>query len=195
MRIPLFPLNAVLFPGGALPLRVFEARYMDMVTRCLREEAYFGICLIAEGKEVGQAAVPHSIGTLARIVDCDMAQQGILNIDVRGEARFRIIDRQVLDSGLQTAEVEIIKDESPLPLPESMQDLLPLMRIILGEAGSKVPTPHRLDDAVWIGNRYAELLPISALAKQKLMELEDGLLRIDTIHKYLAQKGLLTARN
>lgn len=190
-EIPLFPLNTVLFPGGYLPLRVFEQRYMDMATQCLRDSTSFGICLISSGQEVGKPAVPHEIGTLAQIGDWDMPQLGVLNIKVHGLQRFRILKRRSESSGLQVAEIELIDNEPAMRLPSALSRMQPLMRIILADAGDVVPTPHFLDDAVWLGNRYAELLPISLLAKQKLMEIDDSLLRIETIHQYLDQKGLL----
>lgn len=190
-EIPLFPLKAVLFPGGHLPLRVFEQRYMDMVTEAMRENTQFGINLIVEGQEVGKPAVPHEIGTLARIGEWDMPQLGVLNVKVRGEQRFRILERRVDDAGLQLARIEMIPDEPPMTLPSGLRRLQPLMRLILADAGDAVPAPHLLDDAVWLGNRYAELLPISLLAKQKLMELDDTLLRVETIYRYLEQKSLL----
>lgn len=189
--IPIFPLNAVLFPGGHLPLRVFEQRYMDMATRCLKDGSSFGVCLIAEGQEVGQPAVPHAVGTLATIGEWDMEQLGVLNLTALGGQRFRILEKRIEASGLQYASIELIDDEPPQPLPQDMQRLQPLMRVILGDARNRVPLPHLLNDTVWMGNRFAELLQISLLAKQKLMELEDALLRVDTIYKYLAQKGLL----
>ena len=191
MVIPLFPLNAVLFPGGYLPLRVFEQRYMDMVTHALRDGTNFGICLIASGQEVGQPAVPQDIGTIARIGEWDMQQLGVLSIKVHGEQRFRILERRTESSGLQVAEVELIDNEPPLQLPDSLSRLVPLMRVILTDAGDAVPTPHLLDDAVWLGNRFSELLPISLMAKQKLMELDDSLMRVETIYRYLEQKSLL----
>lgn len=195
MEIPLFPLNAVLFPGGYLPLRVFEQRYMDMVTHALRDGTSFGICLITSGQEVGQPAIPQDVGTIARIGDWDMQQLGVLSIKVHGEQRFRILERRTESSGLQIAEVETIPNEAPLRLPATLTRLQPLMRVILADAGDAVPMPHRLDDAVWLGNRYAELLPISLMAKQKLMELDDSLLRVETIYQYLEQKGLLRQDN
>lgn len=195
MNLPLFPLNAVLFPGGHLSLRVFEQRYMDMVSHAMRSGADFGICLIASGQEVGQPAQPHEIGTIAHIDDWDMPQLGMLNIKVHGVQRFRILERRTEESGLQQATVALIPNEAPLHLPDKLARLQPLMRVILADAGDAVPPPHPLDDAVWLGNRYAELLPISLLAKQKLMELDDSLLRVETIYQYLEQKGLLSQNN
>jgi Lon protease-like protein len=192
-EIPLFPLNAVLFPGGLLPLRIFEQRYMDMVTACIKNNTQFGVCLIADGQEVGKPAVPHEIGTLAQINegDWDMPQLGVLSIKARGTQRFRILERRTENSGLQLAKIELIENEPPMRLPSTMARMMRLMGVILADAGDAVPEPHLLDDAVWIGNRYAELLPISQLAKQKLMELDDTLLRVETIYRYLEQKELL----
>jgi uncharacterized protein len=195
VEIPLFPLNAVLFPGGFLPLRVFEQRYMDMVTHALRDGTNFGICLIASGQEVGQPAVPQEVGTIARIGEWDMQQLGVLSIKVHGEQRFRILERRTESSGLQMAQIELIANEAALQLPAKLARLQPLMRVILADAGEAVPPPHPLDDAVWLGNRYAELLPISLMAKQKLMEIDDSLLRVETIYQYLEQKGLLRQDN
>ena len=195
MNLPLFPLNAVLFPDGLLSLRVFEQRYMEMVSHAMRDGTDFGICLIASGQEVGQPAQPHEIGTIARISDWDMQQLGMLNIKVRGVQRFRILEQRTEASGLLQATVEPIPNEVPLHLPAKLARLQPLMRVILADAGDAVPPPHPLDDAVWLGNRYAELLPISLLAKQKLMELDDSLLRVETIYQYLEQKGLLSQNN
>jgi Lon protease-like protein len=111
MQIPIFPLNTVLFPGGVLPLRVFEARYMDMTRECMRKGAPFGVCLIREGREVGAAAVPHTIGCLANIADWDMQQLGLLQLRTLGGSRFRILSQQIAGNGLITAEVELLADE------------------------------------------------------------------------------------
>ena len=99
-RVPIFPLNTVLFPGGLLPLRVFEARYMDMTRECLKRNEPFGVCLIRQGSEVGAPAVPEGVGCLAKIQECDMQQQGILNLKTRGSQRFRILERQTSTQGL-----------------------------------------------------------------------------------------------
>src|SRR5262245_12319732 len=114
LEIPLFPLNAVLFPGGLLPLRIFEQRYMDMVKVCLKEEKPLGICLLAEGQEVGDAATPHNVGTVATIAEWDMLQLGVLSIKARGGQRFRILERRSEASGLQYATVELVAAERPI---------------------------------------------------------------------------------
>lgn len=117
LQIPLFPLNTVLFPGGVLPLHIFEQRYLDMAALCMREARPFGICLIVSGKEAGGAAEPHPVGTLARITDWEMEQLGILQVSTLGGQRFRILDTTVSAENLLQAAVEVIADDGPLPLP------------------------------------------------------------------------------
>ncbi len=189
--LPLFPLNAVLFPDGRLSLRVFEARYMDMVSRCLRENSSFGVCLIAAGSEVGEAAVPHLVGTEACIEEYGMEEQGILSIVVRGLRRFYIEDHEVEPDGLLNARVRRLAEPATLPVPEAQAELLPLLRAIAAEPGRSLPQPHRFDDAAWVGARYIELLPVPLLAKQRLLELEDVLSRLEIIQQFLHQRGLL----
>lgn len=192
VRLPLFPLNAVLFPQGKMSLRIFEVRYLDMIARCMKADAPFGICLIAEGEEVGTPAIPHKVGTEARIVDWDMSEPGILGLTVRGGRRFRILEQVADDSGLLTGIVEWFDEAEQLPPGEDHQALLPLLQIILNDAGEhRIPRPHALDDAAWVGYRYAEVLPIQPLARQRLLELEDADLRLAIIGEYLEQQGLL----
>lgn len=189
--LDLFPLNAVLFPEGRLPLRVFEARYMDMVSRCLREGRQFGVCAIASGREVGDPAVPHRVGTEARIVECDMSQAGILNVVARGERRFRILAHEVQADGLLTGTVAWLADPAGCPVPDAQADLVPLLEAMLGQLGERVARPYRFDDAGWVGARYAELLPISRAARQALLELDDVVSRLEIIQTFLRQRRLL----
>ena len=199
MIIPLFPLRSVLFPGGRLPLRIFEQRYMDMAKVCLKESTSFGICLIAEGDEVARAgqkpAAPHGVGTLAHIAAWDMQQLGVLEIIAQGGERFRLRRHWVEDSGLLRGEVELIADPAVLPVPGAYARLVPLLRAIVAEMAATAPnapaTPHRFFDAGWLGMRYAEVLPIPVAAKQKLLELEDGISRLEIIYRFLESKGLL----
>jgi Lon protease-like protein len=192
LEIPLFPLNTVLFPGGVLPLRIFEQRYFDMAAACMKEACAFGICLIAAGEEAGRVAEPHPVGTLARITDWEMEQLGILQLTVRGELRFRILEKTLGANNLLRATVEIINDDGPLPVPLERQRLLPLLRRIAGDMGpSRIPEPHRFDDAEWVGFRITEILPVQNLAKQKLLELEDPISRLEILEKFLDQRKLL----
>lgn len=191
VSLPLFPLNTVLFPDGLLPLRVFEARYMDMVGRCLRERASFGVCLIAAGPEVGEAAIPHPVGTEASIEHCDMTEPGVLSIVVRGGRRFRIEDHAVERDGLLTGTVRWLPPLAVEPVPPAQAELLPLLRAIAGDLGDRLPEPHHFDDAAWVGARYAELLPIPMVARQKLLELDDVVSRLEIVQQFLRQRGLL----
>lgn len=193
LDIPLFPLNTVLFPGGILQLKVFEQRYMNMATACLKDKTPFGVCLIAKGSETGEAAEPHAIGTLADIVHCDMEQLGILLLTVRGGRRFRIAAHHAGgDQGIR-ATVTLLPEETAQPVPASRERLLPFLQRIIGDLGrERVPEPHHLDDAEWVGCRITEVLPIQNLAKQKLLELEDPLVRLEILEKYLDQRQLLS---
>lgn len=196
LDLPLFPLRAVLFPGGALPVKIFEQRYMDMAAASLKDETPFGICLIAEGAEVAQPgaepAVPHDVGTLARIVEWDMAQLGVLQVVVQGEERFRILARHNEPSGLTRAEVAFLEPEPVQKIPTDYARLVPLLRAVVDDLGDRgPPKPHRFFDAAWVGYRWCEVLPIPLLARQKLLELEDSVSRLQIIFRFLAQKGLV----
>lgn len=189
--IPLFPLNTVLFPGGRLALRIFEQRYLDMATACMKDQIPFGVCLIAAGDEVGGAAEPHAVGTLAEIASCDMEQLGVLLVGVRGGQRFRIAESR-REAGLLRARIDILPEPSQA-VPAERGRLLPLLRRIVGEGGeARFPAPHRFDDAGWVGCRLTEILPVQNLAKQKLLELDDPLIRLEILEKYLEQKNLLS---
>jgi uncharacterized protein len=193
-RIPLFPLNAVLFPGGLLPLRVFEARYMDMTRDCLRNERPFGVCLIREGREVGAPATPESIGCLARIMEWDMQQLGVLHLKTLGGQRFRILSSEVGAQGLVLADVELVPPEEAIPLPARFAACTRLLARVIEEQDRPVfAEPHELDNAVWVGYRLAEILPVPSAAKQKLLELDDCLARLDILQRFLEQRGLTGA--
>ena len=192
LRIPLFPLNTVLFPGGLQPLKIFEQRYLDMAAACMKDNSPFGICLIDKGGEVGRAAVPHGVGTLATITNWEMEQLGILMITAQGGRRFRILETQIGDGHLLEGTVELLAEASPTPLPPERERLLPLLQRIVGDLGpERIPEPHRYDDAEWVGYRITEVLPIQNLAKQKLLELDDPLARLEILEKYLSQRKLL----
>lgn len=191
LTIPLFPLQTVLFPGGALPLKIFEQRYMDMAKACLKAEAPFGVCLIAQGQEVGAAAEPHAVGTLARIATWDMAQLGVLQVVAHGGERFRVLRHWAEPSGLVQGEIELLPEPPPQQVPADCAGLVTLLRAIvadLAEAGP--PPPHRYDDAAWVGRRYGEVLPIPNAARQMLLELDDAAALLAIVKKYLVQKKL-----
>jgi Lon protease-like protein len=191
-EIALFPLNAVLFPGGVLSLKVFEQRYLDMAAACMKDGTPFGVCLIASGKEVGKTALPHKVGTLAHIDSGDMPQLGILMLEVRGGRRFRIVSQVTQPDGLLRAQVELLDEPARQAVPAAQQSLLPLLQKIAGDLGpAKMPEPHVFDDAAWVGYRLTEVVPVQQLAKQKLLELQDPLSRLEILHTYLAQRKLV----
>jgi Lon protease-like protein len=181
----------VLFPGGLLPLRIFEQRYMEMAKACLRDDQPFGVSLIRTGAEVGPAAVPEDIGCLARIVSWDMQQLGMLHISVRGEDRFAILRREVLADGLMRAEVELRPADDDCVLPDEFLACARLLRLVIEEHGARqIEAPFRFDSSSWVGSRLAEILPVPLAARQKLMELGDARERLEILHKYLVQHGL-----
>jgi len=192
LEIPLFPLSGVLLPGGVLSLKVFEQRYLDMTAACMKDRTPFGVCLIASGKEVGETAVPHTIGTLAHIDRGDMPQLGILMLDVHGGRRFRIVAQSTQPDGLLRAEVELIDEPPKQAVPEAQQALLPLLRKVASDLGpEKMREPHDFDDAAWVGYRLTEIVPVQSLAKQKLLELDDPVSRLEILFTYLSQRKLL----
>lgn len=191
VELPIFPLHSVLFPGGALSLKVFEQRYVDLMTACMKEQQPFGVCLIAEGSEVGAPALPHAVGVAAHIGDWDMVQLGVLNIKALGTQRFRILRYEPDAHGVIRADVAMLQD-AHVDIPAALQDIIPLLRAIAVDAGEqRVLPPLRFDDADWVGYRFAELLPISPLARYKLLELDDPLSRLEIIRKFLLQRGLV----
>src|SRR5574343_706254 len=192
LDIPIFPLNTVLFPGGVQPLKIFEQRYLDMAAACMKAASPFGICLIDKGNEVGEAATPHVLGTLASIADWEMEQLGILLVTTRGGRRFRIIDSHVDDDKLLRAKVELLPEPGAVALPPERRRLLPLLRRVVADLGAeRIPEPHDYDNALWVGYRITEVLPIQNLAKQKLLELDDPLARLEILEKFLDQRQLL----
>ena len=193
-NVPIFPLNTVLFPGGLLPLRVFEARYMDMARDCLKRDQPFGVCLIREGSEVGAPAVPEEVGCLAKILECDMQQQGILNIKTHGGQRFRILERRTGTQGLTSADIELIPPEASAAVPDEFTFCARLLEMVVADQGKPIfAEPHAFDDASWVGYRLAEILPVPLVAKQKLLELDDSLGRLSILQRFLEGKGLAQA--
>lgn len=177
-ELPLFPLGTVLFPDGRLGLRVFEARYLDMVSRCLREDGTFGICLIRDGSEVGQAASPCEIGTEAHIVDWERDDEGLLGLTVRGLRRFRIITTQVQPDNLLLGEVEWFADE-PEALPAEYMPLSDLLWQLLQRVEPDRTSDGELfSDAAWVSYRLAECLPLQPEQSQAVLAEPDALVRL-----------------
>jgi len=192
LEIPLFPLSGVLFPGGILSLKVFEQRYLDMAAACMKDHTPFGVCLIAKGKEVGETAVPHAVGTLAHIDRGDMPQLGILMLDVHGGRRFRVVSQSTQPDGLLRATVDLFDERPKQAVPAAQRALLPLLMKVASDLGpEKMPEPRDFEDAAWVGYRLTEIMPVQSLAKQKLLELDDPISRLEILFTYLAQRKLV----
>ena len=181
-QLPLFPLQTVLLPGGPLQLQVFEARYLDMVGRCMRTGMPFGVVRIVEGSEAGAISDIAAIGTSARIVDFQTLEDGLLGILCQGERRFRIHARSQLADGLNCAEVEWLEEAGRVCVPERLQPLVPLLREALGQLKTigRFMAPD-YEDACWVGYRIAELLPLDQKLLQRLLESDDPIARLDLL--------------
>lgn len=191
-ELPLFPLHTVLFPGGPLPLRLFETRYLDMVSRCLKRNEGFGVCLIERGEESGPAHT-FQVGTAARIHDWSIGPDGLLNVLVLGERRFRLTGVRTQHDGLNVGELEWLEDEPAVALPESAVPLAELLRRLLAAVGERYAAVEpRYGDSTWVGYRLAELLPIPLRQRQYLLEISDARLRLDilvTLVRALSEAG------
>ena len=186
IQIPLFPLHTVLFPGGPLPLRVFEARYLDMISDCMKKNSGFGVCLISQGREIGEAATTQGMGTLAKITDWHMRHDKLLGITINGQQRFHIASVKVQPNQLSVARVELIQDEPEIELPDDYLPLLDVLRRLLDQAGHHYEAlPRKYGDANWVSFRLSELLPISMQKKQHLLEMDDPMKRLEFIYSLL----------
>ena len=189
--VPIFPLQTVLFPGSLLPLRIFEARYMDMAKACLKDGSLFGVCLIKEGAEVGAPAVPEPVGCLARIAECDMEELGILKVKAEGLERFRIVSSQTTAQGLVVGEIERLEPEPAGEAPGLDESAEFLRKAIIGIVESRFAAPFRFEDPSWVSFRLAEILPLRNDVKQKLLELTDATLRLGVLHQVLKKQQLI----
>jgi uncharacterized protein len=179
MTIPLFPLNAVVFPDGEMQLRIFEPRYIDMVSECLRIGSGFGVCLIREGEEAGESSDFIPIGTYVKIIDWDQMEDGLLGITIKGEKRFKVLKSEVQKDNLCIGEV-LWLDEYDGLLPDSYQSFSDLLK----EIGNRyelsfLTESERFNEANWVSERLADLLPFEMSAKQELLEMDNALHRFD----------------
>ncbi len=185
MQVPLFPLNTVLFPGGPLPLRIFEARYVDMVSNCLKNEAPFGVLLIRDGGETGPATT-HEIGTLARIVDWYQGSDGLLGVTAVGEQRFRLLGSHRQDDGLNVGEIELLDQEPATQLPDEYREMATILAGVLDDLGRLYESLERhMDDAGWVTSRFVEILPIDLEQKQRCLEHSNPEERLRIVQKLL----------
>jgi len=179
----------VLFPGGRLPLRIFEQRYLEMAKLCLKNQSPFGVCLIRAGAEVGAPATPAEVGTLARIASWDMPQLGLLQVTALGERRFRILERRVQPDGLAIGSIELLGEETDAPIEGAFTDLVRLLERVLEQHPGLAEHPHRLDSCAWVSARLAELLPLPLDAKQTLLELDDARMRLERLSALIRPAG------
>ena len=199
VRLPLFPLHTVLFPGGRLPLRIFEQRYIEMAKACLRDEASFGVCLITRGDEVARpkgAAPPEfaAIGTLARIRAWDMPELGILHVTAQGATRFSVQATAIQANGLIVGEATPIPAEPAVATGDAQRPLAQLLELLVARIGAQhFPDERAFDDATWVGYRLAELLPLPLSIKQSMLEMNDAEVRLAVLRRFLEQQGLLQA--
>jgi len=194
----LFPLQAVLFPSGRLSLKIFEARYLDLIGTCLREQQPFGVVMLRSGHEVRRTedhVAFEPIGTLAELIDVDSDTPGILHVTCRGGSRFSVQDARQRSDGLWLAHVASVADDVPTA-PSAAQHatvrgLQEAIASLKAQGVAPFLEPFRLDDAGWVANRWCELLPISQAAKYKLMELPDPSIRLQLVDDYLRSKGVI----
>jgi Lon protease-like protein len=217
MALPLFPLNTVLFPGGSLPLRIFEVRYLDMIGTRHKAGQPFGVVCLSEGSETrrrsggtagGEPAgdgFAHeaffSIGTLARITKLERPQPGLMMIACVGSQRFRVARSEQLKHGLWIADVELLADDAEVPVPEDLNDTRDALQAVVrnielgidqgGADAFAAPLfePYRWDDCGWLANRWCELLPLEPEMKQRLMSLDSPVLRLELVADALGQIG------
>ncbi|CAN7252865.1 hypothetical protein C8C94_2251 [Acidovorax sp. 94] len=200
--LPLFPLGSVLFPGGLLALRVFEVRYLDMVRKCHQAGAPFGVVALTQGREVRQAGAPeeqfNDVGTLAVIEQIDTPQPGLITLLCRGSQRFRITQRSHLPHGLWIADVGHIDPDLMVPIPQDLRKASTALAQVLHTLKQRdpeiptaiVPTAAQLDDCGWVANRWCELLPVPLELKQRLMELDNPLVRLELVGDILERTGI-----
>ncbi len=209
--LPLFPLGTVLYPGGLLNLRIFEVRYLDMIGKCHKTGAPFGVVALTEGSEVRKPDTKaptgdgfanenfNAVGTLATIAEFSVPQPGLMVIRCEGSKRFEISKREKLKHGLWIANVTYLEDDQTVQIPDDLQgtaDALGKLIRTLQERGDVSPeqmpltAPFRLDDCGWVANRWCELLPMPPELKQRLMELDNPLLRLELISDILERTGI-----
>ena len=204
--LPLFPLGTVLFPDGVLPLRIFEVRYLDMIGKCRKADAPFGVVSLTSGSEVRKAGAEAesfaAIGTLAVIREFDSPQSGLLQVECVGTQRFRVRTAELQKYGLWVAEVEAVIEDTALEIPDDLQhtaaalrrlvDTLEERRRAQGAATVRLPIgePYRFNDCGWVANRWCELVPMQLELRQRLMELDSPLMRLELVSDLLARAGI-----
>ncbi|MEO6172508.1 MAG: LON peptidase substrate-binding domain-containing protein [Arenimonas sp.] len=180
IELPLFPLNTVLFPGGVLPLRIFESRYLDMVKDCMRNEHGFGVCMIIQGEEVGNNTASAALGCEARIIDFDQTPDGLLAITALGERRFHVEHVKIRNNGLIVGEVSWLSDSAEIAIAPEYFVLSQILQRVLDKAEISFDK-KQLENADWVSWRLAEWLPLSNLERQELLQESDAHLRLQNL--------------
>lgn len=178
-ELPLFPLNTVVFPEGILPLRIFEPRYLDMVKNCMRNSHGFGVVLLKKGKESGVAVDIFNTGTLCVISDWQSLPDGFLGITAKAEKKICVSSTHIESNNLLVGMVELLEQDPDLILPDEFNYMSDILKRIIKEVGepyNSIPTHY--DKAGWVGSRLAELLPLQLYAKQRLLEIDDHIVRL-----------------
>jgi Lon protease-like protein len=187
-ELPLFPLDTVLFPGGPLTLRIFETRYLDLVSRCMKEGSGFGVVRLDAGREAGGAADFSDVGTEARIVDFSRLEDGLLGITCLGAQRFRILEAWRRPDGLNMGRVEDLPPDPATPVPDDHAFMEEILQRILPELGELyAAVPRHFGDAAWVGNRLSEMLPLETEDKQVLLEMTDPAARLAALAEAVRQ--------
>lgn len=186
--IPLFPLPTVLFPGGYLPLRIFEQRYIDMVRECSAKGSCFGVCLLNNSESVNHVPATHlSVGTTAEICDFSTLEGGLLGISTQGRQRFIIQTTRMRDNGLLMGEVRLLTESGHVDVPEQYSVLSLIAARFMEQLGANYPAfePADLQDASWVGYRLCELLPLENNERQSLLQITDPLERLQVLIELL----------
>ncbi len=187
--LPLFPLNTVVFPGGRLPLRIFEQRYLDMVKQAIADNTPFGICAIREGTETGTPATPYSVGTQVQVTGWDMPETGILHIETHAQERFVIRHTRTEPNGLLIGTVDTVSAEPAVAVPRDLELAVEILRHIIDEYGdAHFPVPHDFGDAVWVGYRLSEVLPLKLSIRQNLLEMNDSVTRLRILTGFIRKQ-------
>jgi Lon protease-like protein len=186
-EIPLFPLRTVLFPGGFLPLRIFEQRYLTMVRDCARNDTGFGVCLIREGEEAVSPVKTAQVGTHAQIVDWHTLEDGLLGVSAVGTVRFETENVWREEDGLFRAQVRVLPEAPECAVPEAYSVLSDVLGRFMEKVSDQYPdyVPEKLQDAAWLGYRLSELLPLAGIEKQHLLEMQDPLGRLQKLLEIL----------
>jgi Lon protease-like protein len=190
--VPLFPLQTVLFPGGPLPLRLFEPRYLDMISQCMRDSSPFGVVLLSDGSEVGRPDTTlvrtEAGGTLANVCDWYQGTDGLLGITALGADRFRLRSSTRQADGLNIGEIEILEAEPVVALPQEFASMAGLLRAVIDDLGRLYEAVEKnYDSASWVGYRFAEILPLGTDDKQHCLEMNDPLARLELLRPYLRE--------